>query len=67
VINMANFVGGIMSLVLSVVLIGSVVVPTVADQNTTDWDASTVTIFSLVSLISVAGLVYAAGNLFGIV
>lgn len=64
---MANFVGGIMSLVLSVVLIASVVVPTVIDQNTTNWDASTKTIFGLVSLISVAGLVYAAGNLFGLV
>jgi len=64
---MANFIGGIMSLVLSVVLISSVVVPTVMNSNTTGWDASTVTIFSLVALISVAGLVYAAGNLFGIV
>ena len=64
---MANFIGGIMSLVLSVVLIASVVVPTVIDQNTTGWDASTVTIFGLVSLISVAGLVFAAGNLFGLV
>ena len=64
---MANFIGGIMSLVLSVVLISSVVVPTVMDANTSAWDASTVTIFSLVALISVAGLVYAAGNLFGIV
>jgi hypothetical protein len=64
---MANFVGGIMSLVLSVVLIASVVVPTVISQNTTGWDTSTVTIFGLVSLIAVAGLVYAAGNLFGIV
>jgi hypothetical protein len=64
---MANFIGGIMSLVLSVVLIASVVVPTVINQNTTGWDASTVTIFGLVSLISVAGLVFAAGNLFGLV
>jgi len=64
---MANFIGGIMSLVLSVVLISSVVVPTVMDANTTSWSASTVTIFGLVSLISVAGLVFAAGNLFGIV
>lgn len=64
---MANFIGGIMSLVLSVILIASVVVPTVADQNTDSWDTSTKTIFALVSLISVAGLVYGAGNLFGIV
>jgi len=64
---MANFIGGIMSLVLSVVLIASVVVPTVTTQNTTEWDTSTKTIFGLVSLISVAGLVFAAGNLFGLV
>lgn len=56
-----------MSLVLSVVLIASVVIPTVVNSNTTGWDTSTTTIFGLTSLIAAAGLVYAAGNIFGIV
>ena len=63
---MTSYFGGIMSLVLSVVLITSVVVPTIKNANTTGWSTSETTVFGLVSLVAIFGLVYGAGNLFGL-
>lgn len=64
---MANFIGAIMGLVLAVVMVASVLIPTVEDANTTGWDASTVTIFTLTGLVAAAGLVYSAASIFGVI
>jgi hypothetical protein len=58
---------GILSIVLSVVLITGVVIPTVRAANTTGWSAGDVTIFGLISTVSVLGLVYGVANVFGMV
>lgn len=63
---MANMFGGIFSLVLSIILIAQVVIPTVLNQNTTTWSTGEVALWGLISLVSIMGLVYGAGAVFGL-
>ena len=63
---MANLFGGIMTLVLSIILIASVVISTVKSQTTTGWSTGEVALWGLISLISIMGLVYSAGSIFGL-
>lgn len=62
---MANFLGGIISLVLSIILIATVVMPTLKGANTTGWSTSEIAVFGLVSIVVIFGLVYSAGAMFG--
>ena len=63
---MANsLIGGIIGLTVTVILVTTVLIPVIVDTNTTTWDAQTVSIFAITSLVAVAGLVYAIGNFFG--
>jgi len=57
---------GVISLTISVILIVNLFIVTVKAQNTTGWSASEVTIFGLLSLLSIVGLLYGVGNVFGI-
>jgi len=63
---MANFVSGVIAIVLAVVMIGSVLLPVVKAQNTTGWSTSELAVWGLVSLISIIGLVYGITQVFGI-
>ena len=63
---MANMFGGIFSLVLSIILISQVIIPTVSAQNTTAWSTGEVALWGLISLVSIMGLVYGAGAVFGL-
>jgi len=63
---MANMFGGIFSLVLSIILIAQVIVPTVQGQNTTAWSTGEVALWGLITLVSIMGLVYGAGAVFGL-
>jgi len=62
---MANLFSGILSIVLSVILIASVVVPVIKEQNTTGWTTAETTLFGLVSLVAIFGLIYGVANVFG--
>lgn len=62
---MASLIGGIIGLTVTVILVTTVLIPTVIDTNTSTWDTQTVAIYSIVSLVAVAGLVYGVGNFFG--
>lgn len=62
---MANFLGGIISLVLSITLIVSVVIPTLKGANTSGWTTAEIAAFGLISLVVIFGLVYSAGAMFG--
>jgi hypothetical protein len=62
---MASLIGGIIGLVITVVLVTTLLIPTLLNTNTSSWDTQTVAIFSIASLVSVAGLIYAIGNFFG--
>jgi len=63
---MANMFNGILSIVLSVILIASVVIPIIKEQNVTGWTTAETTLFGLVSLVSIFGLVYGVANVFGL-
>lgn len=62
---MASLIGGIIGLTITVILVTTVLIPTITGTNTSTWDTQTVAIFSVTSLVAVAGLVYAIGNFFG--
>ena len=62
---MANMLGGVLSLVLSVILITEVVVPTVKNANTTSFSAAETAVYGLITLIAIFGLVYGTGAIFG--
>lgn len=64
---MANFVSGIISLTLGVIMLSSVFIPQVKGTNTSTWDASEVTLWSVVSLAGIIGIVYGAFAIFGLV
>ena len=63
--KMASLLGGIIGLTITVILVTTVLVPTIIDTNVTGWDTQTAAIFGITSLVAVAGLVYAIGNFFG--
>ena len=63
---MANgLIGGIIGLTVTVILVTTVLIPTITGTNTSTWDTQTVSIFAITSLVAVAGLVYAIGSFFG--
>ena len=64
--NMANFVQGIISLSIGIILMTSVYMTTVHGTNTTTWTASEVALWSVVGLIGVVGIVYGGLNVFGV-
>jgi hypothetical protein len=63
---MANFIMGIISLAISVVVLANVFIFTVKNTSTAGWSASEVTMWGLLSLISIVGLVYGVMQVFGI-
>ena len=64
---MANFVSGIISLTLGVIMLASVFIPQVKTTNTSTWSASEVTLWGVVSLAGIIGIVYGAFAIFGLV
>ena len=64
---MANFVSGIISLTLGVIMLASVFIPQVKTTNTSTWTASEVTLWGVVSLAGIIGIVYGAFAIFGLV
>ena len=63
---MANFVSGIISLVLGIVLVANLFMPTVKDANTTGWNTGEVAMWGVVGLAAIIGIVYGAFNIFGL-
>ena len=64
---MPNFVSGIISLTLGVIMLASVFIPQVKTTNTSTWSASEVTLWGVVSLAGIIGIVYGAFAIFGLV
>lgn len=64
---MANMFGGIIGITLSVIMVTSVLIPTVKNTNTTSWTTAEITVFGLSTLMAVAGLAYGIGAMFGLV
>jgi hypothetical protein len=63
---MANFISGIISLSIGVIMMASVFMTTVHDTNTSTWSASEVALWSVVGLVGVVGILYGALNVFGV-
>ena len=63
---MANFIMGIISLTVSIVILAGVLITTVKDTNTDSYTTSEATMFGLISLISIVGIVYGAMQVFGL-
>ena len=63
---MANFLSAIVGLTLAVILVTSVLIPTVKTANTADFTTSEVAMYALITLGVVIGLAYSAFNLFGV-
>lgn len=63
---MANFLMGIISLTLGVVVLANVFISTVKSTNTSTWSSGEVALWGLLTIAAVAGLVYGVLNVFGI-
>ena len=63
---MANFLMGIISLTLGVVVLANVFITTVKNTNTTGWTTGEVALWGLLTIGSIAGVVYGTLNVFGL-
>jgi len=63
---MANFIVGIISLTLGVVVLSGVFITTVKGTNTTTWTDGEVALWGLLTIGAIAGLVYGVLNVFGL-
>jgi len=63
---MGNFISGIISLSIGIIMMASVYMTTVKTTNTSTWSASEVALWSVVGLVGVVGIVYGALNVFGV-
>jgi len=63
---MANFIVGIISLTLGVVVLSGVFVTTVKSTNTTGWTSGETALWGLLTIGAIAGLVYGVLNVFGL-
>jgi len=64
---MANFISGIISLSIGIIMMSSVYMTTVHGTNTSTWSTSEVALWSVVGLVGVVGIVYGALNVFGVI
>jgi hypothetical protein len=64
---MANMLSGIIYLAIGVVVLASVFISTVKNTNTTTWTASEVSLWGLLTIAGIAGLVLGVLNVFGVV
>ena len=66
-LKMANMmVSGVISLTLGVIMVTTVLIPTVKGVNTSAWSTSEIAIFGLITLGSLIGVGYGAFTIFGL-
>jgi hypothetical protein len=63
---MANMLSGIIFLAISVVVLVNVLIVTVKGTNTTGWTAGETSLFGVITLAAIAGLVYGVLQVFGL-
>lgn len=66
VFKMANFIMGIISLTVGVVVLANVFITTVKGTNTTGWSTSEVAMWGLLTLAGIIGIVYGVLSVFGL-
>ena len=63
---MPNFIIGVISLTIGIVVVANVLISTVKTTNTSTWTTAEVALYGLITLVSIAGIVYGAANIFGL-
>ncbi len=63
---MANFIMGIISLTIGVVILANVFIQTVKNQSTAGWTGAEIALWGLLTLVSIAGILYGVLNVFGL-
>jgi len=63
---MANFITGIISLTIGLVVLTGVFITTVKATNTDGWGTGEVALFGLLSLVGIAGILYGVLGVFGL-
>jgi len=61
-----NFIMGIISITIAVVVLSNVFILTVKNTSTVGWSTSETTMWGLLSLIGIVGLLYGVMSVFGI-
>jgi len=64
--KMASFIGGIVQLAIGAIMLASVFIATVKGTNTSTWTASEVSLWGVLTLAGIVGLVVGTLQLFGI-
>lgn len=62
---MANFIAGIISLTIGVVVLANVFIFTVKNTTTAGWSTAEISLWGLLSLIGIAGIIYGVMSVFG--
>lgn len=63
---MANFVSGVISLVLGVIMVVNVLVPVIKGANTDSFSTSELAVYGITSLGALVGIAYGAFAVFGL-
>ena len=63
---MANMITGIISLTIGAVILASVFIYTIKNTSTVGWTSSEITMWGLLTLIAIVGMLYGVLNVFGI-
>lgn len=61
-----NFIGGIINITIGAVILASVFVTTIKSTNTTTWSTAEVSMWGLLTLVGIVGLVYGVLQVFGL-
>jgi hypothetical protein len=62
----ASFIGGIINITIGAVILASVFITTVKNQNTTGWTTAEVAMWGLLTLVGIVGLVFGVLQVFGL-
>lgn len=63
---MANFVTGVISLVLGVIMVANVLVPVIKGTNTDSFTAAELAVWGITTLGAIIGIAYGAFAVFGL-
>jgi len=64
--KMANFLMGLISLTIGVVVLANVFIATVKNTSTTGWTNAEIAMWGLLTLVAIVGIVYGVLNVFGL-
>ena len=63
---MTNFITGILSLTISIVVLTGVFITTIKGVDTSTWSSAETALWGLLTIAGIAGIVYGTLNVFGL-